>query len=488
MKTENPKLPKKPDAISLSLLVRARLFLEHALSHSNSASSLDRMIAIHGLDNCVEYLLRILIKHLDIESITGTNLETPELSALAGEVNKFLRTNYNISLPYLSEIKLLRQVRNLVQHAIVDPQPDLERHSQITERFFDKILNSIFGINKEELRISTLIVNDDVKKHLKLAEEYLDQKEYLKSIVASRDAFENALFYKKKNSEFKFAAAPALTEAKKNNEKTYWFFLRITNEFELLRLGVDIEKYNRFLDYVRHIPGEYKADKSTGWVYMQRPWNKDDAQFCYSFASNMIMKWQSLEMQPLYTPKVDKSYSFKEKIGEIDLSSKLENACYYELDFYSNEVMFLIYVDQDRKKKLDDICLEHEYEYITEGYENGLLVDKNKRKVKILNLNLKLVTNNPERWEAIFWLIILPFTSYRETYKDGKLIEKTPSINTAKVSELRKINETVIDKNLALKVVSLRKAIGKICSKEDLRKIKNITDEQIDWLANNTII
>ena len=66
MNAEQIRIPKKPDKVTLELLVRARLFLSHAISHSSTNSTIDRMVAIHGLDNTLEFLIRIIIQHLDI--------------------------------------------------------------------------------------------------------------------------------------------------------------------------------------------------------------------------------------------------------------------------------------------------------------------------------------------------------------------------------------------------------------------------------------
>jgi ribosomal protein S13 len=85
------------------------------------------MVTIHSLDGIVESLLRIIVQHLDIEAKTGRNLDTTELSGLAGEVNRFLIENFDLTLPYVSEIKQIRQIRNLVQHGMVDAGPDIPR-------------------------------------------------------------------------------------------------------------------------------------------------------------------------------------------------------------------------------------------------------------------------------------------------------------------------------------------------------------------------
>jgi hypothetical protein len=132
-------LPKSPDSVITTLLTRSLLFMTHATQHSRLNSPLDRMVAIHGLDNSVEYLLRIIVQHLDIEAVTGKALDAIELNSLAGEVNKYLKDSYQTELPYLTEIKMLRQVRNLVQHGIVDPQAELPRLRKIVERFYNRV-------------------------------------------------------------------------------------------------------------------------------------------------------------------------------------------------------------------------------------------------------------------------------------------------------------------------------------------------------------
>lgn len=177
-------LPKSPDSNTLTLLSRANQFLAQALSHSTGTSSLDRMITIHGLDGSIENLLRIVVQHLDIPAATGRNLETTELAGLAGEVNAFLRDNHSLTLPYLSEIKQMRQIRNLVQHGMVDAGPDIPRCCTISERFFDRVLVSVFGIQREEIRSSFLVRNSEVRRQLRTAEHRIDAGQFLESVVS----------------------------------------------------------------------------------------------------------------------------------------------------------------------------------------------------------------------------------------------------------------------------------------------------------------
>lgn len=62
--------------------------LSHALEHSSQGSEFDNMIAILGLDNTIESIVRTIVFHLDLESVTGKSFDTFELAALAAHVNK----------------------------------------------------------------------------------------------------------------------------------------------------------------------------------------------------------------------------------------------------------------------------------------------------------------------------------------------------------------------------------------------------------------
>ena len=132
------KQPIAPNEESLQLLMRARLMYSHAQEHASQQTEFDNMIAILGLDNTVEYILRCIVTHLNLESITDKKFDSFELANLAAYINKALKEFANVSLPYLSEIKVLRQTRNLVQHGAIAPYADLDRFSKITERFLIK--------------------------------------------------------------------------------------------------------------------------------------------------------------------------------------------------------------------------------------------------------------------------------------------------------------------------------------------------------------
>lgn len=181
------ELPLAPKSNIMELLIKAKHFLEHAIIHAQTGNSFDSMIAIHSLDNSIEYLLRILIKHLEIEEKTGKTINTPELMSLFGEVDKFLKENTQLNgkgvgLPFENEIRQLRVLRNNVQHGLILPISELRTFIDCGERFFKKILNKVFGLIPQEIAYSTLIENGEIKAHLVTAETKIVEGQFLPAI------------------------------------------------------------------------------------------------------------------------------------------------------------------------------------------------------------------------------------------------------------------------------------------------------------------
>jgi len=395
------KLPTKPEPVTLKLLLRARLMLSHALEHAGQNSEFDNMIAVLGLDNTVEYILRSISTHLDLESVTGNSFDIIDLSSLAASINKALKEHTDVCLPYIGEIKLLRQTRNLVQHGAVAPQADLARFEKIVERFFNTVLTKIFGFGIEELKTSVAIENKLIKRYLQESENFLDKKEWLKSIVAARNAFENAYFNKIKSLSLSISLYPALIYKREKDDMSSSAWHIVKDELELSYLGINTLEYRRFKEYLNHIPHDLRAEDSGGNIIMQRPWNGQDAVFCYNYAANTILRWQTQEKESLYIPKLDKEYLFKETIGGISLSKGAEIGCFY--GYGEKNLLLLIYADKDKKRLLEKLSQNKDYIYRTIRYVDGNKELDSKCRIRILGVHKFLIVNEPERWGIILW-------------------------------------------------------------------------------------
>lgn len=414
---EKIELPIVPSPEIMNLLIKAKHFLNHAQQHSYNKNDFDIMISIHSLDNTIEYLLRIIIKHLEIEEKISKTLSTPELMSLFGEVDKFLKeqTCYQgkgVGLPFEAEIRQLRGLRNNVQHGLLLPISELRDFIKYGERFFEKILLKIFGLTIQQISYSTLIENTAIKNHLITAENNIAERKYLEAIVSCRDAFELGQFLLQNQSHHinKVAAIPYI---KKESMELYYYIQQLDEEISILGTNIDISEYRTYSRYIDHIPSQYRAIKS-GYTVMQRDWEKADAEFCYTFVSQAILTWQLSQEKPLY--KIDTSdlpkYSWEFSINEKLIPDIHETkTCRYIND---DDEGFLFFVkDTDIKEhlknlKADDVCFFHTK---IKNKETGTLFNEYSEYVKIKSIDINLILNNGPLWEIMLYYQRIPFTT-----------------------------------------------------------------------------
>ena len=394
----------------MKMLIRAYQFLEHAKKHAQSKSDFDIMIAIHNLDNSIEYMLRIIIKHLEIEEKTGKSITSPELSYIIGEIQKFLKDNNAPNLSYVEEMKMIRNLRNMVQHAMINPYGDVQTYLNFGEKFFDKSLSKYFGVSKAELRFSTLIMDIVIKEKMKMAEVKIDEGKFLESIVQSRDAFDYAKFIYASQFGERLWNAPALSEIKDSYNNLYMMLENMNENINLNSMNINMSQYNHYMEYVRCIPSEYCADWS-GNTVLQREWNKDDAEFCYLFVANALLDWQIHDMGPIQEISADiNEFRFSEKICGVETRKHfVEKGCKYGLE---NQTADLFY-----------IASKEELEELKKGIEKGVACCEFKRwcfeqlqayhtyLIKINNSDYRFIMNNPPTWEMIVFYDNIPFTN-----------------------------------------------------------------------------
>ena len=373
--------------------------LAHAQDHAGRKTEFDNMLTILGLDNTIEYILRIIASHL--ESLTGENFELDALPKLASSINKTLKENADLKLPYLGDIKLLRKVRNLVQHGVISPSADLEHFLNITQKFFGIVLKDIFGISFEELKISVLIKDERVKEFIKVSENKIDSEDWLESIVASRNAFENEYFERIKHSDISIALYPSQVLEMETQEIAHFGFETIIQELELANLGINNPEFRRFKEYVHHIPLEYCAVGTPGCSVMQRHWLKEDAIYCYNFVANTILRWQAWDKEKLYPLKPFENYKFNETIAGINISKELEGGCLYA---YPNEqYLHLFYTTENIKSRFEKLKKEKYYKHRTTTYLNNKKTLTQETSISFLGKHISLITNEPARWGIIIW-------------------------------------------------------------------------------------
>jgi len=354
------------------------------------------MVAIHGLDNSIENLIRIVADHLDIEGTEGS-FDSKDLGGLAGEVNRYLKDNYGASLPYLSEIKRIRQVRNLVQHGALDPGPDMAQHRRITKRFYQRVYKEIFGLELDQVLLSSLIGDEEISKIMQDSARLISEKKYLKSIVQSRDAFDNGR-YKYKGRRIR--EVPLLFSSTGQSVSPYakYVFKNLSDDLFAMRLGIDARSWEKYNEYISHIPGEYRSYVEWGWKVMQRKWTKEDAEFCHRFVVESLVKLENNEIEPLYQKRsleVQQSeYRFEIHLGGIRFG---DNQMYWDSGL--SDVIEVFTVETNIVDEYKAIKKGSEYEHASNRYKDGEIVWSRTKRIRVIDKSWDLKTHYPPRWE-----------------------------------------------------------------------------------------
>src|SRR5450756_1788666 len=146
----------------------------------------------------------------------------------------------------------------------------------------------------------------------------------------------------------------------------------------------------------RHCP-----EDSWGQIDMQRAWEKDDAIYCYSYAANVLLRWQAKEKERLYVPRFDKEYVFNETIAGINITKESEDGCSYLYE--RDQRVYLFYTSKAIKRRFEKTKKNQVYGYRTVIYINGKRDSVRERKIELLGRYVFLVTNEPERWGVVIW-------------------------------------------------------------------------------------
>lgn len=247
------------------------------------------MLAIHHFDNAVEMVLKCVATKQGI---------MPErkhfyFGELLGKMD---------GLSLKEQMKGLHEVRNIVQHQGDIPSTDsVIKYKSYTEDFFKEICGEIFNVPYEELFLSALIENEDLRKRVLKAEEALAREEFKLCIELCDDALMSATF----EEADVFSAAGILTGywgaseelkmvlsqdyLKKYGEKDYFELARELRgailQWGQATTGMQfLDEYR--MDFLKHRQiVETLEDLSDKEL-------EDSAQSSLNFVTSLILKWQ----------------------------------------------------------------------------------------------------------------------------------------------------------------------------------------------------
>jgi len=389
---------KIPDITTLRRIVRAKYYLDHARIHANVNSEFDSMLALHHADNAIEFLLRIIIEHYDIENELNKQSDNLTMSGLITLIDEYANGKGLLAVPFNSQIKKLRNLRNHIQHSGVLPISEIKGQLEIAHKAFDRCLTRFFDMKIEDVKFSTIVQNHTLKGIVEDIERFLDSSNYLESVVASRNAFEYArifvLEYSRRNPE----KLPLLLVKGEYVDSLMNYISELEERQTLSGYGIDLYLFDKFNEYIRHIPSEHCADSRGGYSIMQREWNKSDADYCYGFVVDAINKWQTMRIQPLY--EIEPLVLFDKSMEAVSVSFDMNEksvfpieeleayGCLYSYSPYHGMRMFVNKVDAEIFRR--EVSIGDEY---ADSYGNYI----------IDNITVNIASNFIPAWEVCVW-------------------------------------------------------------------------------------
>jgi len=289
------------------LLLSKELYL-HGFGHSNSSSSLDKMIAVHNFHNALEIGLRAILLSYEIRAEKHLNID---FESMLNEIDSFKEfKEKGIKLPYRQELRNLNQLRNMVQHHAVEPESStLDDWKVFTRRFLIKIFQTYFDLSFDEVSSVQFIEEENLKNLILLAHESLDTENILQAIISAQLAFNYATFSVRKllphdgfNNDFFLISgirSSILRElppmvASKAKETIRKIYEKI-DESKLYSLfvssGISFVDFKNFEQLTPHIDftldGNYVVQRGTEY----NP-DKSTASWVIGFVEQTIIKWQ----------------------------------------------------------------------------------------------------------------------------------------------------------------------------------------------------
>lgn len=166
----------------IRILVLAKMLYLHGCTHVSRKDTVSRMLAIHHFDNAVEMVLRCAATKRGIKSGKKQLYFEDFLQEIA-------------EVPLKEQMRGLHRVRNAVQHqGDVPSMESVIKYRGYAEDFFREVCGEIFSVPYEELFLSQLIENENLRQQLLKAEEVFGKEEYKTCIELCDGALMSATF------------------------------------------------------------------------------------------------------------------------------------------------------------------------------------------------------------------------------------------------------------------------------------------------------
>jgi len=257
-----------------------------------------RMVATHNLDFAIEMTLKTVATELNQTVKYGIRFED-----LWKQVDSAYSRQFSKPLPLKSEIGKIRRARNIVQHeGSVPSDDDLEQYFEYTTKFLDEVLLTVTTRGLSQTYLSSIISNTELQRTMEQAEVNLSSDPRT-SMIASMKAFGWAKLLAQRQLGFFDPTLGAFDMhdrfQRKMEEPLTEITKSIVDRLSSLELEIDPIRHNKILAVA---PNPYislrtaKIDDIHMFETIPSNYTESNAWFCYDFALENILRWQSRNM------------------------------------------------------------------------------------------------------------------------------------------------------------------------------------------------
>jgi len=283
------------------LIFAKRLFL-HGIEHCERGDDFSRALAVHHFHAAVEATVRAALLHYRVRTEKTLNIG---FEVMLNELDKALRDSGS-KLPLRQEMRNLNTVRSLVQHHAYEGVSKAEELRAFTQSFLAALCQEIFKIAFDELSLSHLVTNDDIRSRLGEAEQHIANGAYEMAAAACSIAVKEALTLARRPYERPAFFSPFFvttslrdTQLEEPLERIVEEINRLQDVVELLCLGID---YVTYADSERWLPHAYRTiDATDNWyigIRSGQEWGETEAWRAYNFALDVVMRLEGRPVLP----------------------------------------------------------------------------------------------------------------------------------------------------------------------------------------------
>jgi gamma-glutamylcyclotransferase (GGCT)/AIG2-like uncharacterized protein YtfP len=238
--------------------------------------------------------------------------------------------------------------------------------------------------------------------------------------------------------------------------------------------------YRKFTEYIDHIPGDYRCEK-TGWTVMPRNWEKGDADFCYSFVVHAIFMLQLNRDKYLYNVNSLQHSRRCVIINDTPLPNLYPNKKCVLISDDSDILGELFFINEKVKNNIDKLKSKDIIKLCTYVECENEKYDKCTEYVIIETIDINLVINSQPLWEVTLYYRSIPFACVFEEKEQIDIDTMATSMYSSKKSCIQLVKndlQEISEENMLDKILEINKKL----------KEQNIDYEVISKLYSTKLI